>query len=299
MKRMLCLFVCLLLSIASIPALASETPSVADVLNDVLSMSAQDRAQLMELTAVYMKAMGEMLPEEPAEAEASSGEKFEGDGFSTPEEAGMQYIMGLKERDIKKMLKAFAVESYVDHFDFRMQLEQMGAWTVNFDIALPNQPQMYRDMNVATYYGGLVQDMSYSLLDLHFEKSDLDPMLPISVNKDFGDAEKAYAFFVQQEKTRLLETISDVAFVDPVTFFEDEKYFTSPGALREQEKTRQRLGADEIRYVAATLKMDGKDYYFSCDAARYGDRWFLYKAPGRVAVYMGSTPSGFVLQPLE
>ena len=298
MKRMLCLFVCLLLSIASIPAWADESPNVADVLDDIFHLSPKERAQLIEMADLYMSAMGEKPSEEPAEAETASGEKFEGDGFSTPEEAAMQYITGLKERDINKMLRAFAVETYVDHFDFRMLLEHMGAWTMSLDIALPNEPPMYRDMNVAAYYGKLAQRISYSLFGFRFEESDLDFRSVLSVNNDFGNAQKAYEFFLQ-ERTYLLETISDVAFVDPVTFVSNERHITGERAVKNQERLRQRMGADELRILLATLKMDGKDYFFSCDAARYGDRWFLYAAPGQVAAIMGHTPLDFVLQPLE
>lgn len=287
MKRILCFFLCLLLCGAAVPALAaSEPPSVVDVLDDALS----------KLTAMCTNPLDETPPEEPAEA--SSEEKLEGDGFSTPEEAGMQYIMGLKERDINKMLKAFAVETYVDHVDFRMLLEQLGGWTMALDIALPNEPQMYRDINVAVYYGKLAQRIRNSLLGFHFEESDLNFAGVLSVANDFGDAQKAYEFFLQ-ERTDLLETITDVAFVDPLTIVPNENIFTREGYVKSQERLRQRMGADELRSLTATLKMDGKDYFFSCDAARYGDRWFLYAAPGQIANIMGIDPLAFVLQPLE
>lgn len=287
MKRILCFFLCLLLCSAAVPALAaSEPPSVVDVLDDALS----------KLTAMCTKPLDETPPEEPAEA--SSEEKLEGDGFSTPEEAGMQYIMGLKERDINKMLKAFAVETYVDHLDFRMLLEQLGGWTMTLDIALPNEPQMYRDMNVAVYYGKLAQRIRNNLLGFHFEGSDWDSAGVLSVANDFGDAQKAYEFFLH-ERTDLLETITDVAFVDPLTIVPNENIFTREGYVKSQERLRQRMGANELRSLTATLKMDGKDYFFSCDAARYGDRWFLYAVPGQIANIMGFDPLGFVLQPLK
>ena len=49
---------------------------------------------------------------------------YEGSGWNTPEDAVLHYLDGLKEQDLDKMISAYAVESYIDHFDPQAYLER-------------------------------------------------------------------------------------------------------------------------------------------------------------------------------
>ena len=67
-------------------------------------------------------------PEETSGAEAavSQGNKIEGDGFDTPEEAITAYCEALKEGDFEKAVSTFAIESYCEHYDYIGQLQRFG-----------------------------------------------------------------------------------------------------------------------------------------------------------------------------
>jgi len=296
MKRVCCLVLSLLICFASLSAFAQEAPSVADLLDDILHLEPQDRAQLMDLASAYMSAMGESMPVQTAPSEPETG-RLEGDGFATPEEAALQYLSGLKERNVEKMLRAFAIETYVENYDLELALEQMGVWMINMNAGLPGEIEMYNQLNAYLYYGTQVQSIRNGLLAFQWEGSR-DPFGVISVNKDFESVAAAYDFLCSDRSERL-ETISDIEFVDPLTVVDNTTPLTSERALAKQDQIRQRMGADELAYPCAMLKMDGSDYCFTCSAARYGDRWYLYDVPGYVGAIMGINAVDFPLLPAE
>ena len=296
MKRVFCLLLSLLICFASLHAFAEEAPTVADVLDDILHMQPQDRAQLMELASTYMNAMGEAVPAQPEVSEPVP-QRLEGDGFATPEDAAMEYLTGLKERDVAKMLNAFAFETYVEHFDLEQALEDLRSWTINLSAGLPNEIDVYRQLNVYLLYASQVQRIRGSLLSFQWE-GNRDPYVPFTLFSDFENATDAYDFLLT-DRSELLGTISDIEFVDPQTVVDNENLFTNERAMKSQDKIRQRMGADEQAHLCAALKMGGSDYYFTCSAARYGDKWYLYDVPGYVGICLDASPSGFVLIPAE
>ena len=85
-----------------------------------------------------------LLPDVPFYATAAdaatalSENKTEGDGFDSPEDAAKAYLEGLRDLDIPRMMSAFAVESYVENFNFEALLNMLRVYMTGFDIKLPN-----------------------------------------------------------------------------------------------------------------------------------------------------------------
>lgn len=298
MKKLLCLMLCLTLCLTSLSAMAQDMPSVADVLNQILQLQPEERAQLLDLTQTYMSAMGESMPAPPAQSAEPASFRLEGDGFATPQEAALHYLEGLKERDANKMLRSFAYETYIENFDLEAYLDQMAGWSFNLNPGLPNEVEMYRQLNTMMLYSSIAQTTKAMLLNFNWEGSDRDIYMPFSLVKEF-ESTGAALDFLAQDRTALLETISDIHFVDPLTIVENEKRFTSERMLKNLEKTRVRMGADELSHLAAALKFNGEDVFFACSAARYGEKWYLYSVPGHVGNALGLDMNAFPLFTLE
>jgi hypothetical protein len=221
-----------------------------------------------------------------ARAQSPTPADCEGAGRATPEAAAQLYLEGLQSVDLAKMLSAFAVETYVDCFDFAAHLESTGVYSPEMTIAYPNVNSLFRDINVESRRQEIVSRIKMQMMSLvGLSVSGFNPT-PAPFQAETADTE--IPSFVE----RFQDGLGDVAF-QQLQF----TGFVSPSllsALYSDEKLRQNmarqaaiLGADELQSVVASFSVHGKQYLFCCNALRYGEKWYLESLGGHIAQLLG------------
>ena len=77
----------------------------------------------------------------------SSG-KYEGKGFSTPEDAATAYIEAYGDGDIDKLVSCFAVESSVENYEMADMLERFESYFPSATIKMPNYGETSKKLNI-------------------------------------------------------------------------------------------------------------------------------------------------------
>lgn len=211
---------------------------------------------------------------------------YEGPGWETPEAAVEMYLEGLREQDIAKMISAYAVETYVDHFDLQALLTRIGAYTTGMSPRLPNANPLLRDINVEARKNEIMQSIVLQLSAICTPEWDF--LTPTTFDRDHIDEETA-AF---------VEALGDA--YNAVDYGALKiLYFVPPESISEHyasEKNQENLrangapyGADEVRSVIGVFTLGDMVCALCCDTMRYGEDWFLFRANGNIGALIGLT----------
>ncbi|WP_277408746.1 hypothetical protein [Lacrimispora xylanisolvens] len=112
-----------------------------------LSLETADEQILKQLVPDFSKNLLEAEAEHGALGSAAINE--ETGGFDSSQMAVRRYLEYLAANEQDKMIGTFAVESYVDHFDFRTRLESSGAYIfMQQEFNFPAVTDFTRDLNI-------------------------------------------------------------------------------------------------------------------------------------------------------
>ncbi|MCL1855474.1 MAG: hypothetical protein FWF86_07045 [Clostridia bacterium] len=207
---------------------------------------------------------------------------YEGPGWDTPEDAVTYYLEGMKEQDIGKMIGAYAVETYIDHFNFGAQLARIGVYSMSEVPRMPNAGNLLRSINIEARKHEIAQSILLQLSSICLPW--LDFSAPISLWSESG--EKANAFVEELESAFgavNLHTLVVMGFVPPEMI---SKHYGSEANRNNMLAQYAPAGADDARSVVAAFVFDDKVGILCCDAIRYEDRWFMSKAQGNIGLLL-------------
>ena len=201
---------------------------------------------------------------------------FEGAGFSSPENAVRAYLEGYRKIDVEEMISTFAIETFVNNYNFEAQVINNMTFSVilNSELAYPNKSRL------------LARDNIYQRL-FQVEKNIADHVVGYTEPDFSGITEDDLAY---QEEQMLIDRI--------IGMFPDEGAF---GAISNLSVTRfldtGEMGVDsgyndsaskdyidlafvtynidELKDVAVSCDIGGKEYYLTFKVFRYGDKWFI------------------------
>jgi len=214
-----------------------------------------------------------------------SENKTEGDGFDSPEDAVKAYLEGLRDGDLRRMISAFAIESYVENFKIEPFIVRY-AYLTGMDME-PNANEFVASLNVLNRRGkvtemimnqylflcGMGYDPSVNRLD--FNRVWGRPF------KDEADVSQFAGQFNKYLNEPELNTIKITA-LNMANALDGEDL---PGDILENlqngiEYTAEFMGANQIVSGTATFSLDEKEFLMYCDAAKYGDKWRLARLGG-------------------
>jgi len=206
----------------------------------------------------------------------------EGPGSSSAEEAALLYLDGLKSMDLPKMLSAFAVETYVDLYDFSAQLQTLGVYSPTMTIAYPSTNSLFRAINIESRRQdvmGRIKMQAAAFCAIYISGFDAFATIPFQ-GENAIDSIRAFEGYLQI-------SLDGMAF-NKLVF----TGFVSPSLLSDlysDERLRQnmaqeaaRFGADELQSIVAGFSIDDQSFLFCCDALRYGDKWYLESLGGHI-----------------
>ncbi len=212
----------------------------------------------------------------------AEGYRYEGEGWSTPEEAVQAYVEALKAGDLRKMISTFAIETYVEHYDFRAFLERIKAYPASPDIPYPGTNDFQRAMNAESRRRSILYVINNQMLLLCHP--DYQVGMPIAFAG--SNAMDMDVFIDAMGQVGPPEDIKWKGFVNVALL--NDKYM-SPKNQEYIMKQKATYGADELQSMAAALQIEGKPYLLCCDVLKYGDRWFLSSLGGNIGMLMGAS----------
>lgn len=206
-------------------------------------------------------------------------------GYDTPEKAAAAYLEGFKKKDLQQMEGAFAIESYVNHYDFDGNLERLGAYIYVQEIKLPDVNQLTRDLNIENRRASVAN----SILQQYVTLASLDfEIVEPQILKDERAVELFTEGFSKGLKSVETETIKLIGFIPPDKLSD---IYSTDDNQKNLKTLADICGADKIESSAAVFELSGKPYLLCLDVVNYGGKWFVYRLNGNVGVLMGLSVS--------
>ncbi|MDO4323260.1 MAG: hypothetical protein Q4C61_12105 [Lachnospiraceae bacterium] len=187
-------------------------------------------------------------------------DKVEGEGYLTSREAVAAYIEAIKSCNIEKIISTFAVESYVDYFDFDSLIETNEKY-MPYIMFLPQRDELARKINIENRRSNIITEIAnsyknYALSSDHNYDNSFSYLLT-----DFGTAENMMDKIFANDVEKLY---SSILFTGE---FVDQEY--------EEYENFEHLGADEISTEVAVIEMGGQRKLLYMHTVRYGDKWYM------------------------
>lgn len=219
----------------------------------------------------------------PVQAESTPA-TFEGPGFASPEEAVTGYLNALREADVDGILQSFAIELYVDNFDFTAQLQRMGVYLRGpYTMDLPASHGYTRNLNVYQRLGTISRMVKDQFLALFLPDHDFSSSVSLP-----RDSEKDVADFVN--------LLGDATYLDDLATLEIGELLRPSSLVAEWDSDRiqellveraERYGSSQIFSLAAKVKIAESEQLLFFETARYGDGWYIIELGGLLAILHG------------
>ena len=242
-----------------------------------LSLETADVQILKQLVPDFSKNLLETKTGDEVLGSAVTNE--ETGGFDSSQMAVRRYLEYLAANEQDKMIGTFAVESYVDHFDFRTRLESSGAYIfMQQEFNFPTVTDFTRDLNIENRKN----DIRWNLLEQYTALgvfSEID-------TADLVQTENLDVSFALSELPKRLNfsSIKILGYISP------EKLSESYGSSDFQEIKLSRMkayGADDIESIAAAFELNGARYIICIDTVKYKDRWYIRELGGELSLLLG------------
>ncbi len=252
-----------------------------------------------------------LLSTSPSIAES---QRYEGPGFSSPEEAVKFYLEGLKEQNLEKMLQAFAYETWAQHFDFEEYAASLGGNTskragtifpekTDFLIAMEaqNQRAKINDLIVSSmlyYTTGCMSDGK----NVSEIKDIVDKYLYAQLKYNAKESKESAEKFINSFDTdRLiaLKTLHTIVTFSPEVAIQlgilPSKY--QENGQKEHARQLKYLCADDLVDTFALFFIENEPYIIIPAAVRYGEKWFLLSFASAAATSLGLASSFLAMLP--
>jgi hypothetical protein len=212
---------------------------------------------------------------DPTSSASATGESATA-GFATPEDAVREYLAGVAEADVSRILGASAVDEASAGFAFPSFIDRLKAFPPGSSLG-PSDYPFYADINRAELTQRIlrkVQMLAFGLLS--GEEFDGGIIAP-------ADRAWAEAFVGKVDPSRLAGlTVEDIRF--SVAGLQDDARF-----LDTMAKMAAVYGADDLTERLVLFSLDDQLYDLGFTVARYGDGWKVFD---QAAPLGGTNPMG-------
>lgn len=208
-------------------------------------------------------------------------------GFDTPQDAADAYITAWKQGNTAEMLRCFAIESMVDHFDAEAWLNSRAVTSITEDPAkaVPVTNDMSRATLIAARQSALIKSMVNGYKDeiglpemksgVFVDASVLASLQSVWKDSDIADPDTLiFGNIITGDGDGLRALLGDEA-ADAVSNHEARLY-------RDYIKrvNTDILGCEALRELWIPLDMNGTSCLFALTCAQYGDRWYIFSPGG-------------------
>lgn len=207
--------------------------------------------------------------------------KAEASGFDTPEEALLSYLDFMKAADISGMVSTYAVETYVENYDFEAQLKRLRSYHAMQEVKFPNVNEFAVSINIERRRNSIVNAiLNQALVIADF---DYDLTMPVMLKED-SDIETFVEDYQESLEGIDFGSIEVLGLAKPADL--EEKYDSAMNR-KYMNTLATVIGADEMESVVVVFRISSQKYLLCCDAARYGERWYLVNPGGNIGALLG------------
>ena len=212
--------------------------------------------------------------------------RYEGEGFSTPEEALTCYMEGLRNLDFDQMLGAFAWETQMEHYDFEAFFERIRAYQPTMRPRMPSTNEFLFSANVNMLRYNQA-DLIYRSLEQYILGDDSPTNTTtgsIIFQKDSDDV----AVFLQKFDNGRLEKLTqmtNIRCVSPDSITDNK--FSAGRNLENFIKQTAYYGADEAVNLVGIADVGDETLYCCPTICRYGDKWYLVSVSSMASMIVG------------
>lgn len=214
--------------------------------------------------------------------QSSAELKYEGNGFKTAEDAVISFVDGLKDMNFDKMVKSYAWETQVEHYNYKSMIERYRAYVPTMRVLLPSDNEKYVSINAAGLESIEVRRLYTSVVNYILEDDvEAGITVPLASEEAIDDFMKKYSN----------GKINDFANIENLRFVEPEEVL---GDICSSEELKERndilgecYGADEVACVVAIADVGDKTFYYFPTVARYGKKWYIVCSWSAVNEYLG------------
>lgn len=218
----------------------------------------------------------------PAPTAAAKEPVIESAGFDSPQMAVEAYLEGLKAGDLDRMMSAFAVESYVEHYNLQAYLEQMGSYRfLEQEISLPVADGLSRSMDIQSRMKEAASQSAGQFAAVCILNGNYYGNMPIP------ETQPGSADYVQE-----MANIIDAADMDSMKilgYIPPEKLSKGYGS-DDSRKTRagqaEICGADKQESCAVAFEIGGNKYIICPDTVEYNGKWYIKNLSGQLSTQL-------------
>ena len=235
----------------------------------------------MDSGAVFCGDCGTRLQEA-----AAAAVRYEGPGFSTPEEALTCYMEGLKNLDFEQMMSAFAWETQMEHYSFEALFERIRAYHPTLRPRMPSTNSFMFSANVNVLRFNQA-DYIYRSLEQYILGDDSPAKTTIGAITFGKDSDEVAAFLQKFENGRLekLTQMTNIRFLSP----DDVTDFKFSAGKNPENFVMQTAcyGADEAINLVGVADVGDETLYCLPTICRYGEKWYLVSVTSMTSMILG------------
>ncbi|WP_349947730.1 hypothetical protein ABFV83_04385 [Lacrimispora sp. BS-2] len=222
-------------------------------------------------------------------AEESTEIIFESEGFDSPQLAAKAYLEGFKAHELDKMLSAFSIESYVDHYDLQASLENVHAYVfMHQEFNLPAVNDFSRGFNIQSRKEEIIRDTVKQYAAVCITNEGYFKNSTLLEDEDISDEN------ISSKLKELLNQL-DLSSMKILGYIPPEELSETYGSDGRLDITAQQIkicGADNVESGVAIFELEGNKYCFCFDAVQYKDKWYIRRLGGSISTLL-DIPSDF------
>ena len=217
-----------------------------------------------------------------ANAAGTDGAGQEGPGYASPEDAARAYLEAFRDADVEAMISTFAIESYVENYDFEASIERLRVYVITHQQSFPSNNKFTTGLNIERRRSQIADSIRLQYMSL---------FIPEAINggrsTSLTDEQETRGFIASLGNLayfKSMQTMEIVGFVTPESLSDS---YTSESNQRIIDANMEIIGAQGLENVVARVEIDGQTYIFCFDAAEYGGKWYIHTLGGNIAMLLG------------
>ena len=211
---------------------------------------------------------------------------YEGPGSASPQDAVSAYMNGLAAGDLDAMVSSFAVETFVDHFDFRAYLERLGVYSATVTpVLVPAETPFTRALGVEQRHGDVIGQIRFQFLALADPELEPTEMINLTTRPRWRTSTAASSprspRWTSPRSGRSRSCRWRMSTRTAAEDYESEQNQANLEALRGV------FGADEITDLVVRFTVSEQEFLAFFSVVRYGDAWWVEQLGGNFANLLG------------
>lgn len=201
-------------------------------------------------------------------------------GFNSPEDAVVAYLEGLRDSDLDRMINAFAIEIYIENYDFEAFSNRMRWHSPMQDVRMPNINEFVTAMNIENRRATIIDGIIFQYIFLSYPEFDALSVTFI----DEGEESDFVREFSDNLNDLDLSSIEIIGFIPPEALTELYQSEINQNNIANQTGI---VGVGELVNQVAAFELDGNKYLLAVEVGNYNGQWYLLNLGGNVSALLG------------